>query len=100
MAKTFKELFNKYLPTAEHNAILDGAEILRSRVDKEKRMIEVTVAFSKIIRKSKLYEIENAVCEAYKIQFCKILPKYPADLFDYDYIPEVLLETERVAVAI
>ena len=98
MAKSFKELFNKYLPTAEHDAILEGTEIVRSRVDKEKRIIEVTVSFPKIVPKQKLYEIEGAVCEAYKIQFCKILPQYTSDLFHTDYIPEVLLEAERVGV--
>ena len=98
MSKTFIELFNKYLPTDEHAAILDGAEIVRSRVDKEKRMIEVTVSFFKLVSKRKLYEIEDAVCQAYKIQFCKILPQYPKELFDVDYIPEILLEAERVGI--
>ena len=98
MAKTLKELFNKYLPTEEHNIILESGSVLRSRVDKEKRMIEVWAEFGKIIPKNKLYDLEESIKEAYKIQSCRILPKYPAELFDSDYIPEILLEAERVGV--
>ncbi len=98
MAKTLKELFNKYLPTEEHGKILASGVVCRSRVDKERRIIEVCADFERIIPKSALYDVEDAVKEAYQLQFCKILPKYPKELFDYDYVPEVLLEAERVGM--
>ena len=98
MTKTLKELFNKYLPTEEHEKILSSGVVSRSRVDKERRIIEVYADFNRIIPKSALYDVEDAVKEAYRLQFCKIMPKYPKELFDYDYVPEVLLEAERVGV--
>ena len=98
MAKTLKELFNKYLPTEEHERLLDSGVVSRSRVDKERRIIEVYADFERIIPKSDLYGVEDAVKEAYQLQFCKIMPRYPQELFDYDYVPELLLEAERVGV--
>ena len=98
MAKTLRELLNKYLPTDEQASILDEGTVVRSRIDKEKRILELTASFDRIISKEKLYEIEESVKAAYKIQFCKILPKYPSELFDYDYIPEILIEAERVGI--
>jgi len=98
MAKTLKELLNKYLPTEEQESILESGIVLRSRIDKENRILELTAQFQSIISKSKLYEIEDNVRDAYKLQFCKILPKYPTELFDYDYIPEIITETERVGI--
>ncbi len=96
--KTLRQLLNKYLPAEEHEWVLDRGKVVRSRVDREKRILEVTARFDKIVPKSLLYEIEEKVQEAYKIQFCKILPQYPSELFDYDYVPEILLEAERVGI--
>ncbi len=98
MAKTLKELFNKYTPTDEQLPVLEEGITVRSRVDKEKRILEVEADFSHIIPKSRLYEIEDDLCKAYQLLHCKILPKYPKELFDYDYISEILRETERVGI--
>lgn len=98
MAKTLKELFNKYLPTEDQEKILSSGTVTRSRVDKDKRIIEVYADFQHIVPKEKLYEIEESIKEAYKIQYCKIMPRYPSELFEYAYIPEILLEAERVGV--
>ena len=98
MAKNLSELFNKYIPTDEHAAVLDRGLVVRSRVNKERRIIEVYASFDRFVKKALLYEIEDAIRDAYKLQFCKILPQYPKELFDYDYIPEILLEAERVGV--
>ena len=96
MAKNLAQLFNKYLPTEEHLPILEQGEVTRSRVDKEKRMIEVWASFGRIIPRQRLFDIERSLCEVYQLQYCRIVPQYPAELFDSDYIPDVLLEAERV----
>ena len=98
MSKTLRELFNKYLPTEEHEKILDCGIVWRSRVDKEKRMIEVYAEFDNIIPKAKLYALEEAIKETYKLQLCKILPKYKSEQFSYDYVPQVIIEAERVGM--
>ena len=99
MVKTLSELLNKYVPTSEaEEDILQSGMVIRSRVDKERRILEIYASFDSIIPKKTLYKLEESVRDAYKIQFCKILPYYPSELFDYDYVPEILLEAERVGI--
>ncbi len=93
--KNLKELLYKYLPPEEYESILEAGVVTRSRVDKEKRYLEVYADFEGIISKDTLYDIEAQVTEAYKLNGFKIFPHYPAHLFSYDYVPEILRETER-----
>ncbi len=94
--KTLRELLSKYTPSAEHAEILDMGSNVLSRVDKEKRILEVRAEFSRLVDKELLYDIERRVAEVYALRFFKILPKYPSELFTYDYVPEILKETENV----
>ena len=96
MAKTLKEYFKKYLPTPEQEAILANAIATSAKIDQDNRIIEVHAELGYIVPKEMLYEIEQGVARAYSLHFCKILPHYPAVLFSYEYIPQVLIETERV----
>ena len=99
MAKTLRELFNKYIPSTDiQTNILESGTVTRSRVDKDKRIIEVYAEFDTIIAKEHLYELEDSIKEAYKILYCKIMPKYPSGLFVSDYIPQILQEAEKVGV--
>ncbi len=98
MAKTIREFLNKYLPTPEQEYIFDAGTVVRSRIDKEKRCLEFEACFEDIIPRAELCEIEEGVKEAYKINSCRILPKYPSELFGYDVIPDILLETEREGI--
>ncbi|MBO7302699.1 MAG: hypothetical protein J6U68_00755, partial [Clostridia bacterium] len=65
MAKTLRQLLNKYIPNETEAAILDSGVVSRSLVDKEKRCLEVYADFPHIISKDKLYSLENAVKEVY-----------------------------------
>ena len=96
--KKLKELLNKYLAPSEFEDILDDGIVIRSRIDKEKRFLEVTASFSKLVSKNTLYRLEAQVSEVYKLNSFKILPHYPSELFSYSYIPEILLESERVGI--
>ncbi len=96
--KNFLEIFAKYLPPSEYVEILLSAENIRSRADKANRILEVRADFDRIVPKSTLYAIEAGIREAYNLNVAKILPHYPAELFDYDYVPEILRETEQVGV--
>jgi len=96
--KSFLELFGKYLPPAEYVELLSSAKNVRSRANKEARILEIRADFDEIVPKSTLYDIEKGIKEAYKINVAKILPHYPSELFTYDYVPEILRETENVGV--
>ena len=65
--KSFLELFGKYIPPVEYEDILRSARNVRSRANKEARILEISADFDEIVPKSALYEIENGLKEAYRI---------------------------------
>ena len=96
--KTLKELLSKYLPPQEHAQVLEIGQVTKSRIDKDKRILEVCADFPYIIDKELLYEIEGQVAEVYQLNGFKILPHYPSELFSEAYIPHLLRETERIGI--
>ena len=96
--KTLKEMLTKYVPNEDYLGVLTTGVVSKTRVDKEKRILEVFARFPNLIKKEILYALEAEVAEAYSLAHFKIFPQYPAELFDEKYIPQVLLETERVGI--
>ena len=96
--KTLKEYLYKYLPPAQYESIMTGGVVTRSRLDKDKRCLEVFVNFENIIPKSDLYAIEAQVAKAYALNHFRIFPQYSSSLFRYEYVTEILKEAERQGV--
>ena len=96
--KNLKVFLNKYLPPDEFVQILECGMVTKSRVDKEKRLLEVYVDFPYIINKDTLYEIEEQVAKIYSLNYFKIFPHYPDELFNEGYVRQLLQETERVGI--
>ena len=97
MAKTLRELLNKYIPNDYDAAILDSGIVVRSLVDKEKRCLEVHAQFPSVVSKERLYALEEAVRAAYDLRMCRIKPRYTSDKFSFEYMKDILLEAEREA---
>ena len=98
MAKTILLIFDRYEPSEKDAALLLTAQNIKISADKESRMLQASVDFPNLVRKETLYRIENEIAKAYQLNWVKILPHYQANLFDSDYIPELLLETETVGI--
>lgn len=98
--KTFLEIFNKYHPSgSDIIAVLSAVKKVGGiRADKEKRLLQADVYFDELVSKALLYRIENEIREAYSLSFMKLMPKYPAELFDKSYFEQILLEAERVGI--
>ena len=96
--KTLKELLTKYVPNEDYLGVLTTGTVCKTRVDKEKRILEVFARFPHIIKKDILYALETEVAAAYDLLYFKIFPKYPTELFTEAYVPQILTETERVGV--
>ena len=90
-----KERFPKYVPLETFEALMLDGEVVGTRVDKETRMMEVDVKFTEIIRKEKLFELEDEICNAYSLNRLRINPKYSSNLFSLDCIDDVILESYR-----
>lgn len=94
--KTLLELFKRYNPPTEYRKILQSAINITTRVERELKMLEVEAELPYLVDKETLYEIEKQVCEAHQINSVRIYPKYPAEFFDRSYIPQILLESQRI----
>ena len=97
MSKNFLEIFNRYKPDAASAEILLSADAngIALRFDREQRIIEVDVPFSRIIPRTELYRIEEEIRVAYELSVMRICPHYPKELFDVSQIPDLLMETNR-----
>ncbi len=96
--KTFLEKFNKFDPDNEQRTILESITDYSLKVSKEERIIEARIKLNEIVNKSRLYKIEKDIAAAYELRYVKILPEYPSHLLTYDYIPQILLETEAIGI--
>ena len=92
----FDKIFAKYTQSDADRRILDCASEVLSRIDRDKRVVEVTVHFSEVILKDDLYRIEEKIREAYELNVVRILPKYRSELWDASYVPEIMYELNRV----
>ncbi len=88
------ERFKKYTPSAEMIPYM-GSAVLNTKADVENRMIEVTVEFQYIVPKAVLYKLENEIKTAYELNYMRIIPNYPSNLFTKDYIDELIKEVYR-----
>ncbi len=97
MSKTFTEIFNRYQPDAATAELLASADAsgIRLRADKEQRIIEAEVPFDRVIPKSTLYRIEEEIRMSYDLRAVRLCPRYAADLFGAEQIPDLLMETNR-----
>ncbi len=92
------EKFTKYSPDERSAEWLGKTTILSLRADKARRIIEIITAFSSLVEKSEIYRVEEELCKTYEYNVVKILPKYPAEMFSYEYIPQILIEAERIGI--
>ena len=90
------ERFPKYTPSEELTGYMNS-EVVSTKVDKEKRYIEVTITSVGTIPKEILYRIEQEIIKAYDLNYMRIFPKYNSNLFTKDYFGEILCEVYREA---
>ena len=92
----FDKVFTKYAQPDWARKILDNVENVTYRIDRERRIVEINAKFVEVVKKDKLYAIEDDIRAAYDLRIVRILPKYTADKFDPRYIPEVMRELNRI----
>ena len=96
--KGFFDIFDLYKPTGLLYSELSSATGILVRADKARRYLEISCHFSRPLDKELLYEAEAKMAEIYRMNSVRILPKYPSECFDEDYISQILLETERIGL--
>ena len=96
--KSFFDIFNLYSRNDASGGVLARAADIRVKADKQKRILEISLRLPAIIEKEFLYSIEAELAEVYRMTCVRILPTYPRECFDKDYLADVLAETERTGV--
>ncbi len=94
--KKLTEILKRYEPDDRSRRLLEMAYDIVVRADKDAKMLEIKAHFPKIVDKKVLYRIEDEVRETYQLSSVRILPVYESSLFSYDYLPQVLTETEKI----
>ena len=98
MAKNLLEILAKYQPGERTAEWMLTATDIRVRTDKVQRMLEISAAYPYLISKKDLYTAEAEIAKAYDLSLVRLLPRYPAEYFDENYIPELIAETERIGI--
>ena len=89
-----QERFKKYTPSSELQSYM-GLEVEKTKADVDKRMIEITISSNYIVSKNILYKLESEIKTVYELNFMKIVPTYPKELFSKDYIDDLIKEAYR-----
>jgi len=98
--KSLVDIFKRVQPTGIRNEIFRSASDIRLRVSKEDRIAEIHCSLPKLYRKNDIYALEEMIREAYELNYVRILPRYPSELFSMNYISELLMEAARVGIVI
>ena len=70
--------------------------VTATRVSVESKSVLVDVRFPYIVpKKDLLYPLEAAIKKAYELKYVMIFPKYEAELFDEEYIQQIMVEACR-----
>ena len=96
--KTVLEILYKYNPDSTARAILEKVQNHVIRADKENRALQIEMDLPRLAEKEELYRMEEEIAKAYELNYVKLLPHYPSELFTASYVPELLKETERVGI--
>ncbi|MCR5264035.1 MAG: PHP domain-containing protein, partial [Clostridiales bacterium] len=94
--KSFRQYFPRYTPDERTAAVIDAAREIRIRADREKKIVEISAGFDRIFSREELYAAEDGVREAYALNLVRLLPRYPAELFSHDYLPQIITELYRI----
>ena len=83
MAKKFLELFSKYTPSPSDKQFLEDAEVVKTLVDRDARIVNATVFFPRYVRQTDLSRIADEVKEAHGINgvmnYAALVAVYIAD---------------------
>ena len=73
MAKSLLEILHKYHPGESNRAWLSQASDIRVFADKEKAALKICAFFPELVRKNKIYAVEQEIREAYSLSHPNIL---------------------------
>ena len=100
--RNLRDIFTKLYPqlSGKSKDIFDTATGVKLRLDREKKIAEISVNLPKLYKKRDIYALEESIREKYELNRVMILTHYPNEMFTTDYMDEVFREAARVGVVI
>lgn len=80
--------------------LLEDAELLKLGIDKEKKELDVTLKFERIVGHALLHELEKDLRAGMGLQKLRIFPKYHPDLFSVRYFEEMVFALKQQSAVI
>ncbi len=94
--KKFFEIFQRYNPDRDKRELLESADSVRVRIQREPYRVEVDAYFDAHKSQTALYEIEDELRLFYEAASFRIFPHYPESEFSSAIMPEIFDEAARV----
>lgn len=92
----FSDFFGKYLDIGQFPDIIRDCDIVNVRINSQTRSMDIFAQFPSIVDKDTLYNVEKQICKSiFELFQCRIYPKYPSELFEEGYYPELVKELKR-----
>ena len=96
LTDTFKKVVND-LSWTEREIFNDATDV-KLKIDRERRIAEVSCALPRVYEKQEIYALEAKIKMAYELSHVKILPHYPSELFTLEYMSEIFTEVARLGI--
>ena len=84
--KSLGDIFKRANPAGVKGEIFQSASDIRLRISKEDRIAEIHCSLPKLYSKMDIYALEEEIRSVYELNYVRILPKYPSELFSERYI--------------
>ena len=94
--KSFESLFANHIDCASLPEEVRQGEVRSVRVERERRWLEVVVAFSKPVERTTLFRAERLLENSpLELGRAMIHPRYPEETFTAEYFPSLAMELKR-----
>ena len=92
----FSDFFGKYLDVSMLPDSLRESGISNVKINSQTRAMEIFAELSALVSKEELFKAEKLICGSiFELMQCRIYPRYPSDLFEEGYYPELVKELKR-----
>ncbi len=92
MYSEFLKKFSKYNPSENEAQILSGMKDFKLRIDKQNKLIDLTITFPSYVPYSALLGVCDSIKTAHDAGGVKINPRYPEEAFSIDKMADILSE--------
>ncbi len=97
---TFISYFEKYIDTSKVSQAVKSSRLIKLLVNKEARVMEVTLGFNNLVDREELFSLEKALISALKLKSCKVNPTFPKECFALSYYPHIISQLKRLMPAL